>query len=352
MKARPRALVRADAGPRIGSGHVMRCLSLAQALNESGWTVYLLSAGLPEVQHALWSQPGREVIDLPPSLHAGSELDSAVTAEQLRKLNAEALIVDHYALDGAWEEAANPMRTASLAIDDPPLRDHSTDWLLNQNLVEVPTASSGTAPDVLEGPGYALLRPEFLRLRGEVRRTGKSVRRVLVNLGGFDPQGYTWPVVQLCRDLFGPEVTLDVVVGPGNPDLHHLQGWSAERSGRLLTVQAQDMAARMLAADIAVGAGGSSAWERCCMGLPSATVVLADNQQAPVRLGQRAGVLLDGGDLRDPSGLESLAKALSKLRDEPDTRQALAQAAQALVDGQGARRVADCIIKKVGSDKA
>lgn len=344
--------MRADAGPRIGSGHVMRCLSLAQALNESGWAVSLLSIDLPEGQRALWTRPGREVVDMPPGIRAGSEQDAAFTAQQIKALDAEVLIVDHYRLDAAWEQQANPQGKPSLAIDDPPLRAHRTAWLLNQNLVEAPSSTSVDGPELLEGPRYALLRSEFAQQRAMAAKRPGPLRRVLINLGGFDPKAYTWPVVQQCAALFGPEVTLDVVVGPGNPDLAALQAWSAEHENRLLTVQANDMAARMLAADLAVGAGGSSAWERCCLGLPSVTVVLADNQRASVRLGHRAGVLVDGGDLRAANGLESMATALQALRDDPAARECMAQAAMAMVDGQGAHRVAACITLRTGNSKA
>lgn len=352
MSHGPLALVRADAGPQIGSGHVMRCLSLAQALNEAGWRVVLLSIDLPDAQRALWTQPGRELIDLSATAQAGSAEDAAQTAEQLRVFEAQALIVDHYRLDAAWEQAANPERKTSLAIDDPPLRVHRTDWLLNQNLVETASPAVTNGPDLLEGPRYALLRPEFQQQRAQAARRVGPVRRILINLGGFDPKGYTWPVVQQCSALFGAEVTLDVVVGPGNPDQKSLEDWSAERENRLLTVQAPDMAARMLAADLAVGAGGSSAWERCCMGLPSVSLVLADNQRTPVRLGQRAGVLTDGGDLRAANGLESMIQALQSLGNDAKGRERMSLAAQALVDGQGARRVAACLDKHFRSSES
>ena len=353
MSSFPRAVVRADAGPRIGSGHVMRCLSLAKALNESGWAVSLLSIDLPEAQRALWACPGRDVIDLPSSLEAGSGQDAALTAEHMLRQEAQALIVDHYGLDLDWEQAANPEQRTSLAIDDPPLRRHRTDWVLNPNLVETPSRPSSGGPEFLEGARFALLRPEFVQLRNaKPARPVGPVRRLLINLGGYDPQGYTWPVVQRCSALFAAELTLDVVIGPGNPDLEALRDWASEHENRLLTVQAADMAARMSAADLAVGAGGSSAWERCSLGLPTVTVVLAENQRTSVRLGHRAGVLVDGGDLRAANGLESVAEALRLLRDDAAARERMAQAGKALVDGQGAGRVAARLTKNSGSIKA
>lgn len=343
MSDTPLALVRADAGPDIGSGHVMRCLSLAQALNAVSWRVFLISKALPDGLRELWMQAGRGLIDLPSNTQVGSKQDAQLTARHLVGMDAQALIVDHYGLDADWEQAANPEGRAALAIDDPPLRAHSTDWLLNQNLVEDTSSARADGTGLLQGPRYALLRPEFAMYRGRHKRQFGPVRRVLISLGGFDPKGYTWTVVQRCEALLGASVILDVVVGPDNPDQAALQAWASEQEHRLLTVQAQDMAARMMAADLAVGAGGSSAWERCCLGLPTVCVVLADNQRVPVQLGQRAGVLCDGGDLRTANGLDCLVEASQALKNDAGARERMSHAALKLVDGQGAGRVAACL---------
>lgn len=322
----------------------MRCLSLAQALKAAGWQISLLSAGLPAAQRQLWLAEDCPPIDLPRQIGVGSAEDAATTAGCLRELSADALIIDHYRLDAGWEAAANPDRRVSLAIDDPPLRSHVTDWVLDQNLGALPAAAQATRGASLsahlQGPSYALLRPEFSKVRAGLQRQCGRVRRLLVNLGGYDPQGYTWPVVQQTTERLGKDVYIDVVVGPGNPDQAALQAWAASANGRSVTVQANDMAARMAAADLAIGAGGSSAWERCCLGLPSLTAVLADNQRELVRMGAQAGVMREGGDLRSPAGLQQLDRALQDGLDDEPGRMAMAAAAMALVDGQGAARVA------------
>lgn len=339
-------LIRADAGPQIGSGHVMRCHALAQALHKSGYAPQLLSRNLPGNLAKRWDDSGFLTHAMAPSLTEAQ--DAEVTHDLVQQMQAAAVIVDHYSLGAEWEARIQSLAVPVLAIDDLPDRTHVADLVLDQNLrQQVARGENGLASNVtseLFGPRYALLRPEFSQARQSLRRDYQQMRRVLINLGGFDPQGYTWSIVQALEQVLGDDIIRDVVVGIESAGLEALHGWAeANPQRKLLTIQAADMHQRMLQADLAIGAGGSSAWERCCLGLPTITVVLADNQQAVVQAAAQAGVLIDGGDLRKADWPQILIPAVHRYAGDAALRAEVGKTGMAAVDGAGANRVVEAL---------
>jgi len=300
---------RTDASLLMGSGHVMRCLTLADALKAQGAQCHFISRAHPGHLLELIRQRGFAFTVLPAELLAppaaniqavgdsAKEPDHAswlssdwqTDAEESRailaKLQPDWLVVDHYALDQRWETALRPHCKKLMVIDDLADRPHQCDLLLDQNLGRQPQDYANLVPaqcKVLTGPQYALLRPEFAALRAYSlqRRQQPVLKQVLITMGGVDQPNATGQVLQALKGCTLPQdCRISVVMGLQAPWLQQGRAqaqampWPTE-----VLVNISDMAQRMADSDLAIGAAGSTSWERCCLGLPTLLVVLADNQ--------------------------------------------------------------------------
>jgi UDP-2,4-diacetamido-2,4,6-trideoxy-beta-L-altropyranose hydrolase len=317
----------------------MRCMALADALRDGGARVRFLCRTLPGDARETIRAAGYETI----AIDADSPLDDATACQAA--LDGEAtvdwLIVDHYRLDARWGRAMRSRCHRILAIDDLADRDLECDLLLDQNWHDAPDSRYlGRIPGeatTLFGPQWALLRREFAQARNGVRTRDGSVRRILVCFGGGDAPNATGATLSALGALRG--ITLDVVVGAGNPHVTELRDLCAGIAGATLAVGATDMAERMAAADLFIGAGGSMSWERACLGLPGITLAIADNQLA---LGARIAAAGEGIDLGMATAevFADLPAALDRLIAAPDTVRAMGNALMARCDGHGAARVA------------
>lgn len=340
---------RADASTDIGTGHVMRCLALADALRERGATCHFLCRSLPGNLASAITGKGHacHLLPLPTSSLSDSSTahsawlgttqaaDAQDCAPILDAIRPSWLIVDHYALDRAWEAAVRRDGMRLLAIDDLADRSHDCDILLDQNLGRIAADYDGLVPDGcvrLIGPEHALLRPEFAACRAAAlaRRGQGPARRILVSMGGVDRDNVTARVLDaLAGATLAPGTVIDVVLGATAPWRETV----AEQAARMpvptrLHVAVPDMARMMTAADLAIGASGSTSWERCCLGLPTLVMVLAENQRPAADALEAAGaaIRMGGGDsmVCIPAAADLAAMSVK---------------AAALVDGLGAVRV-------------
>ncbi len=338
-----RVLFRADASVSIGTGHVMRCATLAEALHKAGVEVAFACHKLPTYLIDYLRARGAGIFSV---LNPMDPREMVLNIEQYRP---DWLVVDHYDLSSDWEKA---MRLGGarriLVIDDLANRPHDCDVLLDQNdFVQKPQRYRGAVPadcQLLLGPKYALLRPEFVQVHAHaLNRSFEDVRRVLVFFGGSDPTGETLKALEAVRLLKRPDLAVDVVVGASNPRSMEIQRYCNSIPGAGVVSQVSDMAKRMLAADLAIGAGGTTTWERFSAGLPSVVIAVADNQLQISRALAEAGyqLFLGQSSRLTPVGVH---QALSDLMRRPDLRKALSYKARALVDGQGAKRVMDVLL--------
>jgi UDP-2,4-diacetamido-2,4,6-trideoxy-beta-L-altropyranose hydrolase len=353
---------RVDANAQIGSGHLVRCATLAAALRGRGADTLFLCRGLPDAWGAWLMRQGLPWHELGTAggglrtAHAGEPahagwlgIDRDADAQQTRAALAggrwDWLVVDHYAIDSAWERELRPTAARLLAIDDLADREHDADALLDLNLHDHASGRyAGRVPAaarLMLGPRFALLRPEFAADRaGLMPRTG-PVRRVHVFFGGVDAGNATGNVLRaldaMQRDGIGP-FAVDAVVGALHPARDELIAFCAERPQWSCHVQTERMAELMGAADLAIGAGGGATWERCALGLPALAVAQAANQREQLAAAARAGVLC-APELR-ASEAAAWRVHIEALWFDPDRRARLSAAAHALVDGRGAERVA------------
>lgn len=312
----PRILFVCDAGPGVGGGHVMRCLTLAGALARRGAACAFVRT--PETTDIL----ARYAPDVP-LVEEGAAGDLVV--------------LDSYRMAPATE-AAWRARAKRLAVIDDLARPHDADLVLDPSFGRL--AADYAAPAVLVGPAYALVRPEFATARAAaLARRGEPARRCLVSLGLTDVGGITGRVAAALADS---GLALDVVVGAGAPSLPGLQALAGE-SRVTLHIDTADMARLITMADIAVGAGGSSIWERACLSLPTVTLILADNQRDMAMKLDEAGATL-ALDARWP-GLEGrLGEAVGRLAADDGLRARLSARSAAICDGLGAERVAEALL--------
>ncbi len=348
---------RADASLAIGTGHVMRCLTLADALRARGVQSAFLSRDHVGHLHQVVQDRGYMLLSLggvctvsmaEPSyaewLGVDSQQDADDTRTRLSGFAVDWLIIDHYGLDATWEHSLRSSCGRIMAIDDLANRDHAVDALLDQNLGKTGADYEAKVPaacNLLLGPSYALLRPEFaaLRVRSLLRRNQGHLRRVLVTMGGVDPHNATGVVLEALH-AWGPSANLEVtvVMGPSAPWRDQVIQQARHLSfATEVLVNVQSMGDLMCDADLVIGAAGSTAWERCCLGLPTIQLVLADNQRPIANALSLAGAahLLERTNLN-----MSLGKVLDRLMQDPAHLLSMSSAASRLVDGQGSERVA------------
>lgn len=363
-------LIRVDASTRIGLGHSVRCRTLGAALRERGAAVRFVCRAHPGHQVEALAADGFPVSILPEPAGRASlsgsyaswlgvpqQQDAAETVSALRDDGPapDWLIVDHYALDATWESALRPWAGQIMVIDDLANRQHECDLLLDQNYVRDPESRyAGRVPAqarILSGPAYALLRPEFAASRPAAAARGAAVRRVFVFLGGTDPDNVTGRVLEAFSHASLSHLELDVVVGANNPHRPALLVQADARPGIHVHLPRPHLADLMAACDLAIGAGGTTTWERACLGLPSVVVSIAENQRGACEALAEDGLIAYAGDQAQVSG-ETIREAVARLLDDAGRLARMRAASFRLVDGRGVQRVLEALGVEGGDDAA
>jgi UDP-2,4-diacetamido-2,4,6-trideoxy-beta-L-altropyranose hydrolase len=354
---------RTDASMKIGTGHVLRCLTLADALRERGAQSIFVCR--PHDGHLLdiIGQRGHAAFALAPvdstftapaePTHAqwlGTDWasDAAQTRQVLGDQVVDWLVVDHYALDRRWEQALCPQTRRILAIDDLADRPHDCDLLLDQNLGRQAKDYNGLLrkyTKTLIGPAYALLRPEFSqwRERSMQRRTQPQLKNLLITMGGVDQRNATGQVLDALANCELPkDLRTTVVMGPNAPWLPQVQAQASVMPCRTQILEGvNNMAQLMTENDLCIGAAGGSAWERCVLGLPTLILILAANQHSGAMALQAHGAAWLANDT------QQLTTQLSALfcRDTPiHALQAMSINAAKLTTGHGVLHVVESLL--------
>jgi len=334
-RAAPLAVFRADAGVTIGWGHVMRCAALAYALRDSGW-------------RCVWAtQSDNAAMTARLAAHFDDFMDLGPDQGELRQMQARwpdgcrLLVVDHYQRDAAYASSCRGWAESILAIDDLAERAHDCDLLLDMAPHCDEIKYRARVPDdaaLLLGPAYALLRPEFATTRRRIlpRRYDGAARRILLALGATNPNGILDMVLDVIEQA-SVDLAPDLVLAWNTPDKDRLAARVA-RAGGQIHIDVDNMAELMAAADLAVGAGGMSSWERCTLGLPTLLLVIADNQWANAE-----ALSASGAAQLVTADTASLVGAINALAGDGDALKRMSQAASRLSDGLGAVRVCQAI---------
>ncbi|MFK3868309.1 UDP-2,4-diacetamido-2,4,6-trideoxy-beta-L-altropyranose hydrolase [Psychrobacter faecalis] len=351
---------RCDASIQIGTGHVMRCLTLADELARQGARCHFICREHEGNLIDFIAQKGYEVYklgvvpldnhmkgDVEPTLFHSEWLgstqaeDAKQTIDIISEIEPEWLIIDHYALDSFWEKKLRPHCDSILVIDDLADRKHDCEILLDQTFGRNKQDYQDLVPDhckVLCGTTYALLRPEFSKWRqySLERRKNNTLEHILVNLGGVDKDNLTSQILDILKQApLSDSCKITVVMGSTSPWIDAVKKkaeqlpWPAE-----VKTGVYNMAELMANSDLAIGAAGSTSWERCCLGLPTLMLVLAENQLLIAKNLEDAGavflVKLNNGFITDLS-VDFISKEDNLLQ--------MSEAASLICDGLGAQRL-------------
>ncbi|KKL01076.1 UDP-2,4-diacetamido-2,4,6-trideoxy-beta-L-altropyranose hydrolase [Rheinheimera mesophila] len=339
------ALFRVDASAVIGSGHLMRCLTLAKALQQSDWQVQFACRAHPGhlIQWlrdqefaviALKQPPESKATDYAAWLGVTEQQDAAELQEQLQA-PVDLLVIDHYGLSKTFELAMTGLYRKLLVIDDLANRAHHCDYLLDQNLY--PDLHSrynnlvNKEAQLLLGPSYVLLRPEFAKFQ---RTADQNQLGFLVFYGGTDELNLTSLTIKALQQLQKTNFAADIVIGLANPHKAELEQACAEDPRLTLHIQTPHMAELMSKASLMIGAGGSTHWERCALALPALVVTLADNQVASTLALAEAGVCAYLGHGKDLTAAQ-LSSAIQQQLEHPELLQQMSKKARALVPHGG-----------------
>ena len=293
-------VIRTDASIKMGSGHVMRCLTLAEELKKNGSDITFISRAHEGNLNGMISGKGMKVVELSaPDSHSApvgngcsddyaewlgvtQGQDARETINVLGKTIPDWLIVDHYGLDESWEKTIKSHVKKIMVIDDLANRHHECEMLLDQNWFDnkesryrklLPTGCT-----LLLGPEYALLRPEFSEARKKNKPRNGGVKRIFVYFGGSDPHNLTKMTLMVLCELELSHLEVDVVIGQNNLQESELKELCLKRPFTQLHTQVDNMATIMAKADLAIGAGGGTTWERICLNLESCVIIIAKNQ--------------------------------------------------------------------------
>ena len=331
----------------------MRCLTVADALKQHGGETRFISRHLPEYLKDMLTAKGHQLMPLdgnssesiPDDLaHAhwlgtSQHTDAQNSIQALSDHTWDWLFVDHYALDARWESALRKTAKNILVIDDIADRKHDCDVLLDQNFyADIDTRYIGKVPThcrLLLGPRYALLRDEFRQLREQVRLRTGPIKRILIFFGSVDANNYTGRILEVLVNIGIPDLHMDVVIGAQHPFREQLE-LTCTKHGIFCHVQTKRMAELMVAADLAIGAGGSATWERCCLGLPTLAICTADNQIKQIADAASEG-LLYAPELKDDL-IHAIKHHVTALLENSYLRQAISRNAMRATDGRGVLR--------------
>lgn len=352
-----RFVFRVDASREIGTGHVMRCLALACALPHPRAVEFICREYVGDMCGAIEAE-GFRVHRLPPTsassvgrangcsgwLGVAPDRDVAETISAIAATGGprpDWLVVDHYGIDATWESAMRPYVASIFAVDDIADRPHECDLLLDQNyysdarlryLARVPPGTR-----CLLGPHFALLRPEFAAARNAFC-SEPLPEKLFVSFGGHDTFRISVLVVEALKVLGRAAPAAEIVSGSDEDLRAALTALTSNTPGVRIHGYVRDMARLMSRCNFAIGAGGSSTWERCALGVPTLVVVVAENQRRTIQDLADTGVVVNLGEARDVTA-ESLAGAIAVLHSDGPRRRSLRTASMALVDGNGASRV-------------
>lgn len=344
---------RVDASEAIGSGHFMRCLTLAIELRKQGYEVSFICRHLPESYAVYLSNNKIDLYRLEQRpklknlteafylnwLGTTQENDANDTTKAIKHMDWDWIVVDHYALDISWESLIKPYAKKLMVIDDIS-HQHACDLLLDQNYYhQASNPYQDLVPKdckVLLGPKYALLRPEFQSAREAVNRKTNVIHRLLIFFGGMDADDMTSQAIEAISGLKDLIFVVDVVIGNQHPNKENIIR-NCQRLNYHCHVQTNKMAELIAQADLCIGAGGSATWERCALGLPSITFAIAENQQELTKNAARACLIY----APTPSNnlVETIRLHFMALYNNPLLRDYISRTSMQLVDAKGALRV-------------
>ena len=339
-------LIRADATTQMGTGHVMRCLALAQGWQDHGGRAVFLSLGESDSLKQRILHEGFDFIPLESKYNNGSDIEETLrTLEQLKMSSAKCktwIAMDGYHFDAQYQKIIKEAGYKLLWIDDYGHADHYyADIVLNQNIYANHDlyVNREAYTRLCLGSRYVLLRREFHTWQGWTRQILPAAYKILVTMGGSDPYGTTLKVVQALKKIERQDMEATIIIGPANPHRRKIEEEISNVSFSVhILSSVQDMPEQMAWADIAITAGGTTCWELAFMGLPSVIIISSDNQQ-PIAEGlDSAGTSINIG-WQQEAAPNKIAETIQKLLLNAKARKEMCEVGRRMVDGFGLKRL-------------
>jgi UDP-2,4-diacetamido-2,4,6-trideoxy-beta-L-altropyranose hydrolase len=338
-------LIRADASVTTGTGHVMRCLALAQSWQDAGGRVVFAMAEVTDAVRLRISSEGMESVVV--EAKAASADDARNTRELAQRCGADWVALDGYQFGAGYKDELRSGGQKLIFLDDEGIDDRSSaDIVLNQNSDAVEEQYRGREPHtkLLLGTQYVLLRREFLKWRAQKKEISGSASRLLVTMGGSDPDNLSGMVIQALRSITGEGLHAMVLAGGSNPHFASLRDAVSKSAGVVhLQASASNMPDLMAEADLAIIAGGGTLWELLYMSCPVLSFSRNAVQSRILKDLHEKGVVHHLGDPGQVAP-EMLARTISELAASSERRAAMAKAGRRQVDGEGARRVCEVMM--------
>jgi UDP-2,4-diacetamido-2,4,6-trideoxy-beta-L-altropyranose hydrolase len=338
-------VIRADSTTKIGVGHIMRCIALGQVWQDNGGKVVFISHCESATLKQRLIDEGFDFIAL--DKPHPDPFDLEYTLNTLHKLSTQHpaldtwLVVDGYHFDSAYQKSIKEAGHKLLWIDDYGHADHYyADLILNQNISADESFYANREPytRLLLGTSYALLRREFKQWQGWKREIPATARKVLVTLGGGDPDNVTLKIIQALKQVNISGLEAKIVAGPANPNLQILSQKIGDNSNLQIITNAANMTDLMAWADVAVSAGGSTCWEMALLGLPNIIMYFAENQRPIAEKLHEGNAALNLGWSQDLS-IERITQHMEQLLLSRECRREYSKNSQYLVDGSGSLRL-------------
>ncbi len=348
--------IRADASTAIGSGHIMRCIAFAQAWQERGGHVTFLSHCPNEALQQRIIKEGFELVFVKRPHPDSADLKQVLDRMQNFR-NGSGIpwfVLDGYHFDPDYQKAISEAGNRLTVIDDyNHLPNYHADILLNQNIGAAQIPYSCDSKTVkLFGPKYALLQTEFLTWKNRIQKQPEDPLRIMVTLGGADPDNLTLKVIRALLQTRLKDLSADVIVGPANPNIKKLEHEiqcarkaSVPIANSIQLLYSINMPEIMALTDVAISAGGSTCWELCFFGKPFLVLIAAENQRDIARGLDQAGSAKCLGWHQDVT-LGQIKTSLEDLINDTQGRLDLSKKGRKIIDGQGRYRVLDAVYSK------
>lgn len=332
-------VIRADASPEIGTGHVMRCLALAEAWQDNGGEVFFVSASNAPPLESRLKKEGSHILHI--SQNIGTLGDADNTTLIAHEHGADWIVVDGYHFGADYQKRIKISGFSLICIDDYGHTDHYyADIVLNQNMYADISFYPKYEPYTrfLLGTKYALIRKEFLKWSGWCRKHPDVARKILITLGGSDPANVTLKVIEAVKKIDVSDLDVTVVAGGANRNFDQFNEAVRDNPSFKLIKNAENMPEQMAWADIAISAGGSTCWELAFMGVPSCIIALAENQRKSSEALFAGKITEYAGWFEDLTSEDLIAKTTALLLNKKN-RAFLSNNARQLIDGNGARQI-------------
>jgi UDP-2,4-diacetamido-2,4,6-trideoxy-beta-L-altropyranose hydrolase len=340
-------IFRCDASAITGTGHVIRSMALAHELKSQCQRISFICKDTLGSLAGKIRLCGFDLHLLPESCDISEDLSSTLSIAKAN--NAQGIVIDNYAIDDEYMIALRESGIVVAAIDDIAGHPFSVDVLINQN-TNANELFYETCPDTIRllGLDYTLLRPEFIKARQSLKRESGEVENILITMGGGDLYGLTIKAIKAVEAIEN-EFTTTIVIGALTPDMDIIKDYvsgTEKKMDLVINASPKQMTEMMIKADLAVHTAGSTFWELFCLGVPSISIVVADNQE-------EIAEILSKLDVTDYLGWYNTLKekditySIETLIEDVDKRKTVSKTMMGLVDGQGAKRVAKALTERI-----